>query len=103
MKNLLWSSELSLCMSVLRCVLFHDTYNELMATLCATLMTFTTALFLLIHVTAARIIVLFPEALFIVLLLRKSSFGYEFRIYRTVRTTVYGIHFGNLDFCLFPF
>lgn len=32
-------------MSVLRRVLFRDTYNELMATLCATPMTFTTALF----------------------------------------------------------
>jgi len=47
-EEILWSSsELSLCMSVLRCILFCDTYNELMATLCAAPMTFTIALFLL--------------------------------------------------------
>lgn len=76
-----------------------------MATLYATPMTHLLPLYSCsIHITVSGIIVLFPEALFIVLPLRKSSSGYEFRIYRAIRTAVlYGIYFGNLDFCLFPF
>lgn len=92
---------------MLRRVLFRDTYNELMATLCApTPMTFTTAPFPLSALSRNsrpyyRIVS--SEALFIVLPLRKSSprLIREFRIYRavrgsTVRVYIYTVYISEI-------